>query len=633
VSLLTNPSLKTQSEGDNLNNQDQRYTAMKSPAQQEDLDFLSSILKSSLLAIPSGESFKVKCAVKDQLMVLIQHPKTASVDTEHIFALLAETLQSGSIKQTQEVQIFVRYNDQKLPYAQRTLFIVPNTSNFSELDEFSDDAFSNVILNEHEQVPIPESEASPAIFDSSASLLTITASVVEEPFDPFTSAPFLEDKPQKSPRHNPILIAAAILLVAITFGAVGYLLMSPCILSTCKELQTAKELQNSFPRLAQNVNSEEDLTKLQQQFDSTIASLQKIPGWSPSHQNSVELATSLSSDSQEMKLLTQALQAGATAMRSSQSLTNNVNELQARSSLWRSSIAPLEAIRPNSKFYGFAQSKLSQYRSGLQSVNVQILAQNKWQKKVNDAQAAAKAAKEREANAKSLSDLQRASSTWQIVVNALIAVPQTSPSYPEARKLLNDYQPRLIAIRDRVSKQEIAATIFTQAVATAKLAEQYESQNQWQPAAIRWQQALNTIKQIPTESPLYNQAQPLAQAYLVAFEQAQTKLQITATGATASTTSTRADLEKTCTGSVRICNFTVDERFITVRITPEYEQTLQSNITGADTKSAENAAVVQKHLETLQKALEVIGDNANTAVMVFDASGQQIFTHIPRSNS
>ncbi|MBF2067429.1 MAG: hypothetical protein IGS39_23870 [Calothrix sp. C42_A2020_038] len=611
-----------------MNNQDERYIAMKSTARQENLNFLSFILEKSLLATYQGQSLKVKCAVKDQLMVLIQHPVHIILDVEHIFAIIAEVLQD-SVYQNEQVQVFVRYDGDKLPYTQKNLHIALSNGLKSNLlgNNLDDDVSSHLIFLENQEILEPESSIPQEMFDSSVSLLTISADVVEEAFDPLAGEPYLQEKPKPSAYNSkPILIGFFALLVTGFFGVVSYSLMSPCLF-TCKELQTAKELQNSFSQLAPKVNTEEDLAKLQQQIDSTIASLGKIPGWSPHHQDVAQVKTNLIEASQQTKLLTQALTAGATAMRSSQSLTYNINDLQARSSLWRQAIAPLETIRPNSKFYSFAQSQLSRYRSGLQSVNVQILAQSKWQKKVNDAQAAAKVAVQREATAKSLPDLQRALNTWQVVVNALIAVPQTSPAYTEAQKLLNNYQPKLIAIRERVSKQEQAATSFTQAIATAKLAEQYEQQNQWQPAALRWQQALNIIKQIPEESPLYNQAQPLVQAYSVAFQEAQTNFQAMAvTGATKSTSSTSADLEKTCKGRVQICNFIVDERFITVRITAEYEQTLQTNIAGTDN----DAKSAQKHLETLQQALEVIGDNANTAVLVFDAQGQQIFTHIPR---
>ena len=185
-----------------------------------------------------------------------------------------------------------------------------------------------------------------------------------------------------------------------------------------------------------------------------------------------------------------------------------------------------------------------------------------------------------------------------------------------------------MAIRSSTSKIELAATSLTQAVTTAKLAEQYQQQNQWQAAAIRWQQALNTIKQVPQDSPFYSQAQPLLEAYSVALESAQTKFQTTATSA--GTDTTHKDLEITCTATVRVCNFTIDSRVITVRMTAEYEQNLENNIKGTNSQKVQNVSNVTKHLETLQQALEIIGDNANLAVLVFDAQGQQIFTHIPR---
>jgi hypothetical protein len=55
---------------------------------EEDLQFIAQILQEQLRAeIPSGEFFQVKCAVKnDQLMILVQHPQGVSADTD-IFLL------------------------------------------------------------------------------------------------------------------------------------------------------------------------------------------------------------------------------------------------------------------------------------------------------------------------------------------------------------------------------------------------------------------------------------------------------------------------------------------------------------------------------------------------------------------
>ncbi|NJR15767.1 MAG: hypothetical protein HC785_08655 [Calothrix sp. CSU_2_0] len=593
---------------------------MKTAVQLEDLEFLAQILQQHLrTSIPTGGLFVVKCAVKnDQLMILTQHPKSIMAEVQQVFASLVKTLESLPANQAQKVQLYLRQTGEKLPYAKQNLVI-------HGVSAQSQSRASNV-HPKAEKVEIPPS----AMFNSSSSLLNITA-VEEEPFASVGKAPDLRvDKSAKTKnKFNPVLLFAGLFVAAI-FGGVGYLLMSPCVLMTCKELQIAKDLQGNFPQLVSNLKSEAELAQLEKEITNSVISLQKIPALSV-HQSEVEqIRANLIDESQQIQQINQALVLGTTATQKSRSFTTDIVELQTRSQLWRKAIVPLEIIRPDSKLYSFAQSKLSIYRSGLQRVNVQLLAQGKWQQKINDSQAVAKAAMQRESTAKTFPELQQAQATWQIVINALTGVPQTSPAYPEAQKLLAEYRPKLIAIRDRATKLEQSTKNFTQAVTTAKLAEQYQQQNQWQQATNNWQQALIAIRQVPAESPFYSQALPLIEAYSVALQEAQAKSQSLST--TVSTDTTSSDLEKTCIGTVRVCNFTVDNRFINVRITPEYEQTLESNVTNVSQGQENNFKDVKKHLESLQKALEVIGDNANLAVLVFDAQGQQIFTHIPKIN-
>jgi tetratricopeptide (TPR) repeat protein len=602
----------------NTNSSSSGYASAKTAVQLEDLEFLAQILQQHLrTSIPSGGLFGVKCAVKiDQLMILIQHPPSVIADTQQVFTSLVEMLESLPAHQAQRVQLYLRQTGKKLPYAKQDVVI-------HEVPSQSQSRARNV-HPKAEKFEIPAS----AMFNSSSSLLNITA-VVEEPF---TSVGETGDfQAGKSARYqskfNPVLLFVGLFVAAI-FGGVGYLLMSPCVLMSCKELQTAKELQGAFPQLVSNLKSEAELSQLEKQIASNVTELQKIPALSIHQQEIEKIRANLTGELQQINQINQALQIGTTADQKSRSFTTNIEELQLRSQLWRKAIAPLETIRPDSKLYIFAQLKLSIYRTGLQRVNVQLLAQGKWQQKINDSQAVAKAAMQRESTAKTVPELQQAQATWQVVINALTGIPQTSPAYPEAQKLLAEYKPKLIAIRDRTAKLEQSTKNFAQAITTAKLAEQYQQQNQWQQAANNWQKALNTIRQVPGESPFYNQAVPLVEAYSIALQEAQAKSQSPTT--ILNTDTTRADLEKTCMGRVRVCNFTVDSRFINVRITPEYEQTLESNVTNVSQAQENNFKDVKKHLESLQKALEVIGDNSNLAVLVFDAQGQQIFTHIPR---
>jgi tetratricopeptide (TPR) repeat protein len=305
---------------------------------------------------------------------------------------------------------------------------------------------------------------------------------------------------------------------------------------------------------------------------------------------------------------------------------NSPEELKARQNLWRQAIAPLELVNPNSELYRLISPRLLRYRANLKTVNQQILAEEKWLKKLVDAKAVAGVAARRETNAKSLKDWQKVQSTWQIVVNALNVIPQTSPGYQEAQQLLLEYKPKLARARDRVTIEELGAKSYQQLISIAKQAKAYEQQQQWQAAVIYWEQALQAAKQVSNDSLYYNQAQSAIAPYSASLKQAQEKLQLNNAWQ-----QTRTDLNKTCSSGIRICNFTVDEKGINVKITPEYEQMLQSGISEATTNNTSTIVDVTNHWESLQEALTVISENANLPLFIYNTENQAIYIRTPQN--
>ncbi|MBD0266488.1 MAG: hypothetical protein ICV78_28355, partial [Tolypothrix sp. Co-bin9] len=205
------------------------------------------------------------------------------------------------------------------------------------------------------------------------------------------------------------------------------------------------------------------------------------------------------------------------------------------------------------------------------------------------------------------------------------SIPRTSPGYQEAEKLLVDYKPKLVAARDRATKERLAVKSYQQAVNTAKQAKVYEQQNQWQAAATYWDQALQTAKQISQDSLYYTQAQSLIPPYSVALKQAQEKLQVVS-----SLQQTRTDLDKTCINGIRICTFSIDNAGIIVRLTSEYDQVRQNNLVNPysenENSDSDTAVDVTNHLQILREALAVIGDNANLSLFLYDSQDQVIYT-------
>ncbi|MCC5664528.1 hypothetical protein LC653_11525 [Nostoc sp. CHAB 5784] len=573
---------------------------MKVAVQQEDLQLLAKTLQEELLVeVSTAKVFEVKCAVnKDELMILTQHESDVIVDAQIIFAVIEEVLLSLAPHREQRVQCFLRVFGEQLPYAK--CFLALKQTGEWGAGGAGGQYFSTI----------------------SSSALTYSPSIdeaEEELFDPFADAPNL---PTSKPASQIKLILLGVALVGIVvLGGGAYLLTRPCVMSECKEIQNAEQLKTKSPQLMRRAKSEKELVAVQQQFAAASTALNTIPSWSPRHQVSEELKASLSGRSEKIGQVVKALQTASLATQKVQTPAYSLEELQARQHLWRQAIAPLETITSSSELYGLVQGKLLNYRVRLQAVNQQIVTEEKWLKKLTAAKAVANAAEKREATAKSLNDWQKVQSTWLVAINALNSIPLTNPGYQEAEKLLVDYKPKLVAARDRATKERLAVKAYQQAVSTAKQAKVYEQQNQWLAAATYWDQALQTAKRISQDSLYYTQAQSLIEPYSAALKQAQEKLQVVS-----SLQQSRTDLNKTCINGIRICTFSIDNAGIIVRLTPEYDQIRQNNLANPYSENSETAVDVTNHLQILREALAVISDNASLSLFLYDSQGQVIYT-------
>lgn len=588
---------------------------MKVAVQQEDLQLLAKTLQEQLLVeVSTAEIFKVKCAVnKDELMILTQHESDVIVDAQIIFAVIEEVLQSLAPQRERRVQCFLRVFGEQLPYAKCFLAL-------KQMAGWGDGGDGGV--GEAGGDGAAGGAEGQYFSTLSSSAITYSPSIdeaEEEQFDPFADAPNL---PTSKPASQIKLILLGVALVGIVvLGGGANLLTRPCVMSECKEIQNAEQLKTKSPQLLRRAKSEKELVAVQQQLTAASAALNTIPSWSPRYQVSEELKASLSGRSEKITQVVKALQTASLATQKVQTPAYSLEELQARQHLWRQAIAPLETISSSSELYELVQGKLLNYRVRLHAVNQQIVTEEKWLKKLTAAKVVANAAEKREVTAKSLNDWQKVQSTWLVAINALNSIPLTSPGYQEAEKLLVDYKPKLVAARDRATKERLAVKAYQQAVSTAKQAKVYQQQNQWLAAAIYWDQALQTAKKISQDSLYYTQAQSLIEPYSTALKQAQEKLQVVS-----SLQQTRTDLDKTCINGIRICTFSIDNAGIIVRLTPEYDQIRQNNLANLYSENSETAVDVTNHLQILREALAVISDNASLSLFLYDSQGQVIYT-------
>ncbi|HLO88860.1 MAG TPA: hypothetical protein VK203_28175 [Nostocaceae cyanobacterium] len=448
-------------------------------------------------------------------------------------------------------------------------------------------------------------------FPDSGSFLGQENETAEEVFDPFAGAPnLLEQKKQRTSPPVPILIGLAVGVVLI-FGGGGFFLVSSCMVGECKELQTAEKLKTDSQTLIRKAKSAKDLEALQSQLQEVVTGLKAIPWWSPRHQQAEELSTSFSEKLNSVERVSKALRQAETVLKKSETPAKNIEELKARQNSWRKAIADFAAIKPNNEFYGLVREKLPTYQLNLQALNEKILTEEKWFNKLTLSKKIADSATQRQAQAKSGNEWQKVQTTWLVVINALKTIPQDSSAYQEAQTLLAEYQPKLIASRDRATKELLAAQSYQTAINAANQAKAYGQKNQWPDAVASWEKAVQNAKQISNDSYYYTQAQPLIETYSANLSQAQAQQQLA--GGLAQT---RADLAKTCNNGLQFCTFTVDSQRILVRLTPDYERFL-----GGENS---NLGDIQTHFQSLREALGVISQNANLPLVLYDTKGQEI---------
>ena len=627
---------------------------MEATVQQQYLQVLSDILQEKLVAqLLDSQDFQVKCVIRnDELMILTQHPADVLVDIQQVFEVLEQALQWQFNYQTQRVQFFLRIAGERRPYAQYFLdFQIPSIDSEQETeDEFPSPTVDREretvnIENERDSLfisadlqtpssPITETEDEPIIDsflpsskesfsdyllpDSHLSLDENEVEKIEDIEEKFAPFANIADKPRKrqlslSLPPVPIMIGTAV-VIALLASSGAFVLHRGCVIFECKELQTAQQFKSQYQQQIKRTKSQKDLLTMQQQLDKVVADLQEIPEWSPRYEDSQVLVNSFSEQSTKINQVLKALQIGSSAQKKTQTPPQSLDELRNRQKLWREAITSLEIIKPSHELYGLVTANLSNYENTLKTVNDQLLKEEKWVQKIANAKTLGENATKRQVTAKSASEWQKVESDFQTAINTLKIIPIDSLETENARKLLAEYQPKIIVARDRAKKEQLAATSYQQAIKAANQAKAYRHQNQWQGAVKSWEQAVQSVKQVGQDTSYFNQAEPLIETYTASLKQAQEQFQLYG-----DLTQTRAELNSTCTSTIKICTFTIKNQKISVRLTPKYDRLLQAN-----------NREIQSHFQSLKYALTAISQNAQLPVFIYNAQGQERYMRQPQ---
>lgn len=628
---------------------------MQTVAPQDDIKALKRFLQNRLqseaaLAAP----FQVQCVLKDgELLILVQHEASNGSNAENIFSTLQQAISAvgptlpKAAEDFQQVHIFLRMAGQKQPYAAEDFTLevpVAATKSASELE--------NLLALEEEENQRHDWDSSPHhVEESSKEASKETVENYSRNIDryqsleeSFTKAKAPKSKWEKPSKPTPkpqqytreeetasqtppmSLLAAVAVMAGVLSLASIYALTRPCVIGSCYQVQNAQQLNQESIETQRFAKSREDLVVAQQKLQQAIAQLKSIPAWSGQRGKSQNLLQTYSAQMSRLDLVLAGFNKANEATQKSQNPPHSVQEWQDIRSLWNDAIGQLRQVSPNSQVYPLVQQRLQEYQLNVAIVNQRIRTEQQANQQLIEAKQTAQVAEARTGNARTFENWQQVFNSWQAATDALTTIPQTTMAYREAQDLLLNYRPKLATARDRRTREQISANSYNQAVSLAALAQRLEKQGQWSQAVATWRQASTSASQVPSDTFYYNQTQPLIDAYANTLKQAEANLKISLVLQKA-----RLDLNRTCSGSTRICNFTVANDGIKVYLTPAYyNQVIRTDATADDNGDYNTKVALQDHLETLQAALVAISENANLPLALYDHRRQLLGTHAPQ---
>ena len=609
---------------------------MPTIARESELQVLGRILQNRLQSAKHEHiPFQVRCATpQEALIILTQHPPDFAPDAQQTFREIEQTLKTLRPEFANQVQLYLRIAGQKQPYAFHSFTVespVLSTVTADSVDEgvvFDTAGVPSGVKASATQSSLGDTDATdveepPAIAESSSGAEDEPVSPAVPPEGSKGKALPLVTKLRQLPL--PLLVAGAgvgLLAFILPF----YALTRPCVVGPCVALTDAKQLSQEAAVSLQKPKSGQEILEAREKQQEAIRLLETIPFWSLSYQ---EAQNQLKDDSQQAQLLEQlvtGLSKGSTAAQRSQNPPHSVAEWGEIQQMWREAIALLEPVPRNSTVYQLAQQKIKEYRVNLAAINWRLNAERKALQDLDAAKEALKVAEARQGVAQSLTDWRLVETSWDMGMNRLKGIPVGTTARAEAQQMIAAYLPKLANARDRKNREQMAINNYKMAQNLARNAKNTEQLNQWTLTVLNWRNAIVNLQKIPRGTFVYNQADSLLNSYKEALRQAEIKLSYANLLQKA-----RNDLNRTCTGAPKVCDYTVTDRGIRVQLTPAYMQMVVQTTNTAKQRGDFTAQQgIATHLRTLGDALEAISDNARVPLQLYTPDGALINSY-PRS--
>ncbi len=605
---------------------------MKTATRPQELESLGHLLQSSLESrLSQPVPIQVWCRLQEEtLMVLAQHPADVELNPQQTFDFFEQTILEQPQSFSQQVKLYLRASGQKQPYASYSFMVEPASATTPLDEELDTSSFPNYPTEE-------EMEEQSVLTEPRESSDTSTSGATQEhPWDqpiPREDDSTADEAPPEEPQVKeatpkkdllPLVVAGAGLSLVVFFSSL-FVLSRPCVLGQCREIALAQELSNQSQKTLQRPQSGKEVLEAQQQLTDAIKILETIPLWSGEHRKAQELIKAYQAQGEQVNKMIAAMKTGARAGYKGENPPHPAPQWIEAQNLWREAIAQLEQLPTQSSLQPLAQEKIKSYKSNLAQTNQRLVKERQAQTLIKSAKDVALIAQARQGVAQSLEHWQLVYATWQEAINRLKKVHQGTTGYVEAQDLSGLYAPKMATALSRKNEEQIAANTYNQGLRLADLARNAQTNNQLSVAVTNWRNALTFMNQVPSNSFYHGKAQAIAASYTNNLKQVQVQLQLALKLQQA-----RRDLNQTCQGKTKVCNYTINKNLIKVQLTPTYMEKVRQTALNAQAKGDSIAqSGVVNHILTLGEALEAISDNVKIPLEVNAPDGSIIQSHTP----
>jgi hypothetical protein len=628
-----------------------------------DLQALEKQLQKRLYAEPLQlVPLQVRCLLRDQtLTIIIQHPEPNLPYPRRVFASLRQMLEDEQITTQYKVLIYLKVYGEQRPYGFHTLKIKSPDYNYEALmlefhqhesyniDEDEDFAFNHPVnmprnsfdlssfTSDMLELSTPTHQdhlSDDESFAQSSLELRLEDDVHEDEtvFHQESSEFYPDDDEnqmntnQASPKFLGKLVLWGVSGSLLLFFSTLYFLTRPCVMGQCAVLDQAQLYADSSNQILNQNPSGKAIFEAQDQLHQAIALLDDIPQWSMYHQEADQLLNTYQTKAQTLENLISSLKIASQASYHTQNPPYPIEKWQESQQKWREAISGLEKISGDSDLYLLAQAKIVEYQQNLSIINRLLNQEAQASDKLNLAKETIKIAQVRQGTAQSLDNWQLVYATWQTALQRLKEIPPQTTGYTQAQQLINEYNPMIAQVREKKNQELFAANAYNQSLRLAQLAKNAQDINQWSSAVYHWRNALEYIQQVPPNSFQYNQVAPLLNTYNNALAKAENQLRVSIELQQA-----QEDLTHTCQGISKLCDFTIAQNQIKVKLTSDYIEDIRNTAIKAKAQENTNTQIALiDHIATFEKALQVISTNTGLRLEVYEPNGKMAIAYMPQ---